>query len=64
MFRWTFIVGTVAHNILGIDFIKHFGFALDFSFDALFNDNNQLVSKITKNAVRGVELPKPFSVTD
>ena len=63
-FRWTFIVADVAHNILGIDFIKHFGLSLDFGSNALLNSDNELVAKIIKNIVCKVEFPKPFSVTN
>ena len=63
-FRWTFIVADVAHNILGIDFIKHFGLALDFGSNTLLNSDNELVTKIAKNTVCNVELPKPFFVTN
>ena len=63
-FRWTIIVADVAHNILGIDFIKHFGLSLDFGSNTLLNSDNELVAKITKNTVCNVEFPKPFSVTN
>jgi len=64
VFKWTFIVADVAHNILGIDFIKHFGLSFDFTSNNLLNSNNNVVSKITNNLVGCLETPKSFPVTN
>ena len=49
-FRWKFVVADVVHNILGIDFIKHFGLSLDFGSNTLLNSDNELpvVAKTTE----------------
>ena len=64
IFNWTFIVADVSHNILGIDFIKHFGLSLDFTQGALLNDNSKLVAKVINSLVGCVETPKSFPVTN
>ena len=63
-FRWIFVIADVKHNILGIDFLRHFSLTIDFTSSKLKSHLSQSSFPLVTKLVGHVEFPKPFLVTN
>ena len=63
-FRWIFVIADVKHNILGIDFLRHFSLTIDFTSSKLKSHLSQSSFPLVTKLVCNVEFPKPFLVTN
>ena len=62
-FRWIFVIADVKHNIVGVDFLKHYALVVNFGRSTL----NNCISNSSWNLIKmvgNVEVPKPYLVTN
>ena len=63
-FRWIFVIAEVKHNILGIDFLRHFSLTIEFASSKLKSHLSQSLFPLVTKLVCHVKFPKPFLVTN
>ena len=63
-FRWIFVIADVKHNILGIDFLRHFSLTIDFTSSKLNSHLSQSSFPLVIKLVCHVEFSNPFLVTN